>query len=142
MGFKWTYNFWYIDLIRDSDSLLGNEQFLRHIKSNFTPSLIILLPIIGIFINKKIGWILITSFFYMIIIALIFPLTKDDSLDISDYLTMGLFIGLIIFIITVMNMKKISEVTYGFTKSQLITKNIIASIIGMTLTIVIIYIKK
>lgn len=78
----------------------------------------------------------------MIIIALIFPLTKDDSLDISDYLTMGLFIGLIIFIITVMNMKKISEVTYGFTKSQLITKNIIASIIGMTLTIVIIYIKK
>tara|TARA_R110000744_G_C19362288_1_gene561533 strand:+ start:966 stop:1256 length:291 start_codon:yes stop_codon:yes gene_type:complete len=96
------------------------------------------MPIIGIFNNKKIGWILITSFFYMIISAIILPLSKADSLDISDYL----IIGLISFIILVMNMKKISEGTYGFAKSKLITKNIIASIIGMTLTIVIVYIRK
>lgn len=142
IGFNRIYNRWYLEWIMDSDELMTNGQFLRHIKSNLRPTLIVLIPLVGILTNKKIGWILITSYFYMLLSDLSFSSIPLNSTDTRDYVFTGALISLFTTLIIVMNMKKIWSRVYGFKKTEMITKNIVASIIGMGITIMLAYIKQ
>jgi len=105
------------------------------------PSLILLIPIIGIFINKKIGWILIQSYFYFLITNLVFPATFADLTEKTTIVIYVFGFLLMLLIIILMNKKKISNLNYGIKKKELINKNILASVIGMSITIILVMIK-
>lgn len=123
------------DKLTEYFQIATNNYYLR-------PSLILLIPIIGIFTNKKIGWILIQSYFYFLISNLVFPVTLNDLTEkniIAVYVFGFIFLLLIIIL---MNKKKISRDVYGVEKSGLIKQNIVASIIGISITIILVTIKK
>lgn len=106
-----------------------NESFLR-------PAIFLLIPLIGIFINKKAGWILIQSYFYYLISNLSFTAKFVDLTDKTLILTNIIGFSLLLLIILTMNKHKISNQTYGIAKTELISKNIIASIIGISIAII------
>lgn len=138
------YDIWHLDFywITEFKEMIANGQFINSIKSQFRPVLILLIPFIGIFINKKIGWILIISYFYYILstIAIIFKFEYlNNKPDVFQFITIT---SIILLIIVTMNNRKISNLTYGIAKSELIAKNIIASVIGMGLTILMVYISQ
>ena len=47
----------------------GFQNYLNSLKESsfYKPAIILLIPLIGIFTNRKIGWILIQSYFYFLI---------------------------------------------------------------------------
>ena len=114
--------------------LTNNTYYLR-------PSIILLIPILGIFIRRKIGWILIQSYFYFLMSNLLFTATRND-LNENDLILIYLIASLIfLLIIILMNKEKIRNLTYGIEKTELISMNIIASIIGASITLILVMIK-
>ncbi len=120
------------------------EEYFYISTSNYylRPSLILLIPIIGIFTNKKIGWILIQSYFYFLITNLVFPATQIDFTDNTLIILNIIGLILILLIIILMNKNKISNLVYGIKKVELINKNIIASVIGISITIILVMINE
>lgn len=110
-------------------SISINRSFLR-------PALILLIPLIGIFIGKKIGWILILSYLYFLISNLVFQVKFVDLTEKTLILIYIFGISALLLIIILMNKSKISNLTYGIAKTELISMNIIASTIGMSITII------
>ncbi len=121
----------------------GFENYLNVLKetSFYRPTIILLIPLVGIFINKKIGWILIQSYFYFLISNLAFSAKFIDLIDNTLILINIVGFLLLLLIIILMNKKKISNLIYGIGKTELISKNIIASAIGMSITIILALIK-
>ena len=111
-----------------------NNYYLR-------PSLILLIPIIGIFTNRKIGWILILSYFYFLIANLAFLATFTEITKKSIIALYVFGFLLLLVIIILMNKKKISNNIYGIEKTELINKNVIASSIGISIAIILVMIK-
>ena len=134
-GIKETYFHWDLSGARENGALSFLE--IGYICSHFRPILIMILPMIGIFINKKIGWILILSYFYFVLMRAVFSTINtiyDESFGIIYFvLAIALFIPFII----VLNLKKIREDIYGVQKSKLIIYNIIATIVGISITLII-----
>ncbi len=126
---------WDADKLTQYFQIAINKYYLR-------PSLILLIPIVGIFTNKKIGWILIQSYFYFLITNLAFPATQIDLTDNTLIIINIVGFLLILLIIILMNKKKISNHVYGIKKSELINKNIIASVVGIAITIILVMIKE
>ncbi len=122
----------------------GSEKEIYHFfdigfdNGYFTPILILLIPIVGIFLNKKIGWFLIISYLYYVVMRAIF-LNTTGPYDNSFNISLILF-GILVFIpfIILMNFSKIHENIYGLEKRNLIWNNIIGTIIGITLNLIII----
>ncbi len=105
--------------------------------SLYSPVIFLLIPLIGIFINKKIGWILIQSYFYFLITHLVFKVKYIDLTNFRSILAY-IFVGLLFLLpIILMNKKKISKQIYGIGNMELISKNIIASVIGIAITIIL-----
>lgn len=140
IGFNRTYNHWYIDWIIDSDELLDNAQFIRSLKSHFKPALIVLIATVGVFINNKIGWTIITSFIYFNISTVgfltIYFFDFTEKLEIFQSLIFILILTIPLFII---NKEMIRNGNYGISKTNMIIMNINSSIIGMGMTIFMVY---
>ncbi len=134
-GIKETHFYW--DMNGDKEN--GYLSFLEigFLNSYFRPILIMLLPMTGIFINRKVGWILIVSYFYFVFTRAIYSTINtlyDDSFGIIYFIVaIVLFIPFIIFL----NLSKISNNVYGIEKSELINYNIIATIVGISITLII-----
>ncbi|GGE28868.1 hypothetical protein [Psychroflexus planctonicus] len=109
--------------------------------SYLRPLIISLIPFIGIFIKRKIGWILIQSYFYFLATNLVFMVIKDDSINNNSILMHAITFSILFLIIILMNKKTISKLNYGIEKKELINKNNIALIIGISITTILIYIK-
>ena len=128
-----TSMFWEINI----ESGFKLESLVKIIErtSYYIPSLILLIPLVGVFLNKKIGWILIQSYFYFLITNLTFRMKYFDFNDKTKILLN--FVGFLLpmLIIILMNKNKISDQVYGIRKVELIKKNIIASVIGIMITI-------
>lgn len=105
------------------------------------PSLILLIPILGIYTKRKVGWILIQSYFYFLISNLIFTLAKNYPTDINFIYTYIIGFLILLLIILIMNKKRISNLTYGIEKDKLISINIIAFIIGISISMTLILTK-
>ncbi len=127
--------------IGNSENKLTDYFYIITTNSYLRPSIILLIPIVGIFTNKKIGWILIQSYFYFLITNLVFPATQIDLTDNTLILINIIGFLLLLLIIILMNKNKIRNLTYGIKKNELISKNIIASIIGISTTIILVMIK-
>lgn len=128
----YTLGDWKTNKLTEYFQIATNNYYLR-------PSLILLIPIIGIFANKKIGWILILSYFYFLISNLAYPATLTDLTE-KNIIAISISL-LLLMIIILMNKKKISNNIYGIKKVELIKQNIIASLIGISITIILIIIK-
>ncbi len=125
-----------------SKELIKNEHFISSIKSYFRPVLLVLVPTIAVFINNKIGWTIITSFFYFIISTVGF-LAIDyiftEKLKIFQPL---IFILILTIPLIIINKEKIRNGTYGISKTNMIIMNIGSSIIGMGMTIFTAYLSQ
>ena len=113
----------------------GFQNYLNVLKviSFYRPAIILLIPLIGIFTNKKIGWILIQSYFYFLITHLVFKVKYIDLTNIKSILAY-ILVGLLFLLpIILMNKKKIRKQIYGINKTELISKNIIASVIAIAI---------
>lgn len=122
---------------------IGLESYLNILKetSIFRPAIILLIPLMGIFINKKTGWILIQSYFYFLISNLAFTWKYIEiTNNTSIFINISIFLIFSIPII-LMNKSNVAKLFYGIEKTQLIGINVIASIIGMSITIVLAIIK-
>ncbi len=118
----------------------GNTYFLLKEISFYRPSIILLVPVIGVFLNKKIGWILIQSYFYFLLFRLVYPMKYSDF-NYEEFLVQ-MIIGIpIVLIILLMNNNKIGKEFYGLSKSELISKNIVATSIGILMVLSLTWIK-
>ncbi len=131
----------YWNFVAETGSGLKNYINVLKETSFYKPAIILLIPLIGIFINKKIGWILIQAYFYFLISNLIFSAEISDLTDSMQFTALLVIFLIIVFFIILMSLKKIANQVYGITKSKLIIYNIIASIFGMSMTIILALIK-
>ena len=107
----------------------------------YRPSIPLLIPLIGVFIDKKIGWILIQSFFYFLLSNLVYTMKYIDYND-KEFVVVNMIICIpIVLVIILMNNKRVSEGFYGFLKSELISKNIIATIVGILMAAGVVWVK-
>ena len=104
-----TSMFWEVNI----ESGFKLESILKIIErtSYYITSLILIIPLVGVFLNKKIGWILIQSYFYFLITNLTFIMKYFDFNDKTKILLN--FVGFLslILIIILMNKNKISDTT-------------------------------
>lgn len=127
----------YINFVLETE--YSFQSYLRVFKetSYFKPTIILLIPLTGLFINNKIGWILIQSYFYFLISNVVFQIIYIDTNDLIQITISFIAFLLSLLIILLLNKKKISYNTYNISKRKLIRYNIIASIIGMLITIIL-----
>ncbi len=105
--------------------------------SHFRPILIMIIPMIGVFINRKIGWVFIVSYFYFVLANAIYSTIKamyDVGFGMMYFAT-----AIILFIpfIFIMNLKKIRADIYEIEKSEQLKYNVITTVVGITLTLII-----
>lgn len=103
--------------------------------SYFSAVLLVSLPMIGIFLKQKIAWVLITSYFYFLLISVAYISLSDWG---SDFLlppkTIPLFIFFFSCFIFLVNRKGVYNY-YDIPRSKLLLVNIIAFTVGMLLSI-------
>lgn len=122
------------------DDLASYQYFLKEF-SIYRPAVVLLIPVIGVFINRKIGWILMQSYFYFLLSNLIYSIKYADFSD-KVFIAINIFIlSLVLLGILLMNSNTISSVFYGFRKREIVDKNIISSIIGICITLILAMVK-
>jgi len=128
----------YLELHWGRDYDFTKVWYILTITSVFRSVLFSIVPIIGIFLNNKIGWTLITSYFYFILINLFIQLRENELQNLSFLIFFVLTIFFLLSLIYIMNLKKIRLKDYGINKS-LIKINLIAFIIGLGLSLILFY---
>ena len=103
----------------------------------FRPFFILLLPIVGIFFNKKIGWLMIMSYLYFVVINGIYNLIQNGLPQEMEILLLISVVLLFVPFIIFMNIPKISNEIYQVSKAKLLSQNIIASLVGIIITLLI-----
>jgi hypothetical protein len=108
--------------------------------SLFRPVLFLMPPIIGLFLNNRIGWTLITSYFYFLLINLFIQLRENELQNLSFLFFFVLTIFILLSLILTINLKKI-RVKYYRINSHLVGINTIAFMIGLNLSLILLYLK-
>ena len=134
----------YNDLIDYYNTVGNNGGLLEYFKIAFNTtilrtSLMMLIPLIGIFFNTKIGWLLVISFYYFWINLCIY-LSLSSNLERSG--TIVAVSGIIIislFLILIMNSSENSHLVYGIKKDELFTMNTAAILLATIEIILIIF---
>ena len=130
------------DIVGDNDAHKLTQLFQISTKNSYLrPALISLIPMIAVLRNNKIDWLLIQSYFYFLIANLVFSATYIDLKDIALVIVNVIGFLFIMLFILLMNKNKISNLVYGIKKSELIKINMIASVIGIAITIILALIK-
>jgi len=135
LGFITFYIYNFIESLRNFYYAFGYKlrliqvlEILYYSKQVIVPFALIL-AVSGFFIHNKIGWISITSLFYFITFEIIFIVIPSSAPHWSNY-----FIILIpLIIIFLLNLEEII-MKYRLNRSTSITLNMIAIIIGLSLT--------
>lgn len=131
----------YQETIFELDINHGNKytisDFIRLItkRTYFRSSLLLLLPLIGIFINKKIGWFFISSYFYFILTKLAFSIISNGLNYNEEIIFVTITFLLTLLFIWIMNRKKILEKVYSLKKNEVLMINIKAYFLGIFLTL-------
>lgn len=125
----------YYELVEYYDILGNNGGILEYLKIAFNTSIlrtsfIMLVPLIGVFFNKKIGWLLLLSFYYFWVILFIY-LVASIELDRSG--TRVIAFGAIItsiFFVGIMNARENSKSVYGINPKEQLKMNFAAFLIA------------
>ncbi len=130
----------YINATGNLKAILDQFESEYTLISIFLPTLLALIPMVGIFLKNKIGWLFINSYFYFLLTNLLFSLGKlDYKIDNSIIITAIIGISLTTSVLIAMNKNKISHLKYKIYPSVLILYNILAFIIGVSITIFLVY---
>ncbi|MFC4632526.1 hypothetical protein ACFO3O_01305 [Dokdonia ponticola] len=108
-------------------------------KSYFRPALLLVIPTIGIFLQEKIGWVFMVSYFYFLLTNALYPFTKEYVNDYRMILFYILISGLVMLLLVGMNKKSIHLTKYHIQRENLMLSNIIAFVIGVSMTIYLAY---
>jgi len=103
------------------------------------PIILLTIPMVGIFINNKTGWLLINMYFYSIAVGVLFTIFESKFSSFLDILTNIIFFTLVVSIIGVMNMGRIFEKYYGQSGKNRFTQNTIALIFGIGILFILRY---
>ncbi len=118
----------------------GYKNYVEILKTTFyyIPIFIVLIPFIGTFTNRPLGWIFIQSYFYYLLINVLFIIKYDDEIDFHSLAFIFTTILLIIhlFVIIGMNMKKIRYNVYGISTKKILNYNILAFILGSIILLI------
>jgi len=99
------------------------------------------MPFTGIFINKKLGWLLICSYFYFLLANWVFEATSIKEYDnVYYWIIFGIGLIFIIPALLLMNHKKIRNF-YSIEKANIIKVNIYTSTAGFLIALIVIWIK-
>ncbi|WP_299901975.1 hypothetical protein [uncultured Aquimarina sp.] len=101
----------------------------------FRASYILLIPLIGCFINKKIGWIFMTSYFYFLVTNLTYSTIGKGIYNTKEILLFSTISILISLFILIMNGKNMVRKSYDIQKGEILISNIKASYIGIFITL-------
>ena len=129
------YHYWIFNSKPD-DGIINFIELLFSTRY-FRATLFFAIPFIGVFTNRKIGWILITSFFYFAFTSMVFIGKFEKFKDTNEIMNFLVYPFIDLLFIGIMNIKKVSKINYGISKNELIGKNVIAFSIGISLTIIL-----
>ena len=107
----------------------------------FRPALLLIPAFIGVFIKRRIGWILMISYVYFLTINGAFTFILDGN---YNFQRISIFTGVILILFLVIwlsNRKSITIHIYNFKKDSFLMRNILASILGLVLTLLLAYSK-
>lgn len=135
--------------IRDYNSLIdyfeltGNNNSINdYLKiifttSTFRTSFLMLIPLTGVFLKTKIGWLLMLSFYYLIPTILAYTLIGEKiERDGSIVIVFLIFIIPILFI-GIMNNKENTGLAYNIKRSELLKMNITSFTIALIVFLII-----
>jgi hypothetical protein len=90
-----------------------------------------LIPLIGVFLKTKMGWVLMLSFYYLIITLIIYFFI-DTNFERDGEIIIAFFIVILpITLIGVMNNKDNTEAVYRIKSNELIRMNLASFIIAL-----------
>ncbi|RZS93384.1 hypothetical protein [Aquimarina brevivitae] len=91
--------------LTEKDNLMGNYWFLLTKTSFYRPALFLVVPVVGIFIRHKIGWILQQAYFYFLLTNGTFSIRENIATNPSQSWTILFVLIIIVLFIFVMNLK-------------------------------------
>ncbi|WP_299123905.1 hypothetical protein [uncultured Winogradskyella sp.] len=119
----------YFELTGNNNSLTDCLQVI-FTTSIFRTSFLMLIPLIGIFLKSKIGWLLILSFYYLFLITILYTgFETEFERDGTIVILFFIFILPIVFI-GVMNNEDNTNV-YDINRSELLKMNIASITIAL-----------
>ena len=107
----------------------------------FQATAFMLIPVLGIFLKNKVGWVLVSSFFYFLGINLLVQLDQSDTLNIELVLFAVIFSIIIGVIILLMNKSSNINKFHKTIQANRSLLNMVAAIIGFGLSITLIILK-
>ncbi|WP_179333088.1 hypothetical protein [Winogradskyella costae] len=120
----------YFELSGNSNSIIDYLKIIVT-TSIFRTSFLMLIPLIGVFLKTKTGWVLMLSFYYLIITLIIYFFI-DTNFERDGEILIAFFIVILpITLIGVMNNKDNTEVVYRIKSNELIRMNLASFIIAL-----------
>ena len=125
------------DFIDYINSMETNGNIIEYLKIILNTSLlrysaIMLIPLIGVFINNKIGWLLVLSFYYFWILLFVFTLVGASFAQEGGFIIIAIGLILIsLFFVAIMNASENSKMVYNIHKKELLKMNLAAFIISL-----------
>ncbi len=118
-----------------------NSLFDSYLLYSFFRQMIFLsIPMIGIFLKNKVGWVFIISYFYFLLTNILFSIGLFDyKINNEIIITFAVSITLLSLVLILLNKKRIYLSAYKIMPSTLIAYNIAGCIIGVSMTIYLAY---
>lgn len=128
-----------VDLLNGKD--YSFDAVFKTIKTHslFLMPLIFILPTIGVFVKNNIGWILITSYIYFLIVSNItasYLEWKNNQPIELLFVVFGLLLTLVLILI--MNRTSVAQDYYKIQKKKMIQINIVCFIIGLLIGVTLV----
>lgn len=120
----------YFELTGNSNSIIDYLKII-FTTSTFRTSYLMLIPLIGVFLKTKMGWVLMLSFYYLLISLFIYFFIDADPETDGSILIVFFIVILPIIFIGVMNNKDNTEVVYHIKINELIRMNLASFIIAL-----------
>lgn len=128
--------FWSFDSFKEFIANLKYKRFLLYLYSHYGAAVVLLIPIVGVFLKRSIGWICLMSYFYFIFINFLFTSISHNFEDIEMF-----FVALIVGAVPILifNRRGIYYKHYKINSNNILKINIYASLIGMIITLLSAY---
>jgi hypothetical protein len=128
----------YFELTGNNNSAINYLQVI-FTTSTFRASFLMLIPLIGVFLKSKIGWLLMLSFYYGILILIIYPIIGSEIERDGTIVILSFIIILSVVFIGIMNNNDNVTLVYNIKRSKLLRMNIASFIIALIELFIILF---
>lgn len=105
------------------------------LKLFFRQMVFLVIPMIGLLLKNKLGWIMISSYFYFLLFNILFSFEHFDMTDYRFILFIILCLGFLFFMIFLLNKRTVSFDVYKIDLIKRLAYNIIPFMIGYGMAI-------